>query len=312
MFRAGRCRQRRSVPDMTTTRGRLLPLRSRVVVSLLALCGATAGFVVADAVGAGHSVGWHDDDRAQAAVCLLNPQGCDSGSVGSGKVTIRRDKRTGGKPGTPGSRQPIGSIIVVPAPVLDPRNLNFVCSLIDPPPWYCPVQTIRVVPAVPGRGPLTLSDIASFIPRAPTLVSEPDGWGIRALPVNFVGGSTIHLRSGTLLSEPATVRFVPVRYLWEFGDGTSRSTTRPGRSWRSLGLPDFSSTATSHVYLSPGSYRARLTVTYRAEYSIANSSWRSIQGTLTRDARTSVAVSEGGEPLLVARDCVNAPATAGC
>jgi hypothetical protein len=131
-------------------------------------------------------------------------------------------------------------------------------------------------------------------------------------PVNFVGGAPVHTVAGSLFGQTAEVRFWPMTYTWQFGDGTSQVTSGAGVSWASLGLAPFSNTATSHVYRSGSSIRASVVVSYAPEYRIGGGLWRSIAGTVTKSAATSLVVIDDGDPSLVTHACVSLRPAAGC
>lgn len=169
--------------------------------------------------------------------------------------------------------------------------------------------------AAPGTPGITIRDVASFRPELATLSSEPNGWAVRGLDTNILatGGSSI--RSGELFGTVAEVRFTPVAYLFDYGDGSAPlSTSTPGATWESLGLDEFDSTPTSHVYAASGSYTVALLVDYAAEYRIGGSGpWTPIPGTLAipSDAVTIV-VADSAATALVDRDCVSNPRGPGC
>ncbi|MBG6240086.1 hypothetical protein IWX78_003077 [Mycetocola sp. CAN_C7] len=179
-------------------------------------------------------------------------------------------------------------------------------------------------PSVPSRdfecatGPLcaveaiTLSDLASFRPVAPTLSMEPDGWMLIGLPANFIARTQTHVVSGSLFSYPLAVRFTPSSYAWSWGDGTSSRSTVPGATWASLGLPEFSPTPTSHVYDDRGVYRISVTVSYTVEFRVASLPWRSIAGTLPGPATIVAALAGDAKTVLVEHECNRNPDGPGC
>lgn len=179
-------------------------------------------------------------------------------------------------------------------------------------------------PTVPNRdlqcvtGPMciveaiTLSDIASFRPVAPTLTMEPDGWMLIGLPANFMARTQTHVVSGTLFDYPLSVRFTPSSYSWSWGDGTTSRSSVPGSSWAALGLPEFSATPTSHVFDTRGVYRISVTVNYTVEYSVDSLPWRSIDGTLPGPAAIVAALAGDAKTVLVERECTRKPDGPGC
>lgn len=128
---------------------------------------------------------------------------------------------------------------------------------------------------------VTLRDIASFRPATPGNGMEPGGWAIEDLPANFVAAASVEVVSGTLLGQPADVRFTPVGYRWTHSDGAVVESGHSGASWATLGLREFSATPTSHSYAESGEYIVELSVVLRAEYRFAGSEWRAIAGTLS-------------------------------
>ena len=68
--------------------------------------------------------------------------------------------------------------------------------------------------------------------------------------------------NGTLLGQPASVRFTPVAFHWNYGDGNARNPRDEGRDVGALGIPEFGATPTSHVYATEGAYTIRLTIDF--------------------------------------------------
>ena len=169
-------------------------------------------------------------------------------------------------------------------------------------------------PEEPTPAPVvvTLRDIASFRPAAPGNGMEPGGWAVVGLPANFVAAASVEVVSGTLLGQPADVRFTPVGYRWSHGDGGALETGSPGATWAQLGQREFSPTATSHVYAVSGEVQVQLSVVLRAEYRFAGSPWRPIAGTLAvAGAPQRVLVGEF-DTVLTQGDCIADPSGPGC
>lgn len=157
-----------------------------------------------------------------------------------------------------------------------------------------------------------ISDLVNFVPEQPTTTMEPDGWAVVGLPVNLIAAASAHTLSGTLLGYEAQVRFTPVRYQWDYGDGTQATTTSGGASWAALDLPEFSETATSHAYRDRGTFTVTLAVEYAAEYRFADEPWKSIGGTLAVSSSPLTTVSLDARTVLVGGDCVGRPSGPGC
>ena len=159
---------------------------------------------------------------------------------------------------------------------------------------------------------VTLSDLARFRPAAPTLTMEPDGWLLIGLPANFIAETGRHVQPGSLFDVPIEVRFTPASYSWSWGDGSSLRTTVPGASWAELGLPEFSPTATSHVFAETGVYSVTVIVAFTVEYRAVGLGWNSIDGTLTSPAVTVAALAGDAKTVLVDKECTRNPTGPGC
>lgn len=160
--------------------------------------------------------------------------------------------------------------------------------------------------------PITLADIAHFRPTPPVDVMEPNGWMIVGLDANFYSTSTTQVVDGTLLGNPASVRFTPTSWRWTYGDGSSASLSTGGMSWRGQGIQEFDPTPTSHVYRSPGTYTIGLSVGFSAEYRVGGSAWTRIPGILSVPAPPLEATAGDAKTVLVARDCLANPTGPGC
>jgi hypothetical protein len=157
-----------------------------------------------------------------------------------------------------------------------------------------------------------MSDLASFYPARPTVAGEPNGWAVIGLDANFVASAKAHTASGPLLGVQADVRFTPVTFRWGYGDGIRSTTTTGGRTWKALGVPEFSPTATSHIYAKSGTYALDVAVIYTAQFRVGGGAWRDIPGTLSLSAPTSTVVAGDAATVLVQRTCQSDPHAVGC
>ncbi|GAA1759194.1 hypothetical protein GCM10009747_17710 [Agromyces humatus] len=164
----------------------------------------------------------------------------------------------------------------------------------------------------PGAPAVTLRDIASFRPAEPSDVMEPNGWAVVGLPANFVAEARPEVVSGTLLGQPADVRFTPVGYRWVHSDGTTVTSPSPGATWSALGVAEFTPTDTSHVYAASGEYTVTLRVALAAEYRFAGSGWLPIAGTLTIDGASQRVLVGEVDTVLTVGDCTAYPSSPGC
>lgn len=291
---------------MATTRHQHLPLRVRVVAAIL---GVAAVVVAGQFLPA--SV------NSAVAACIGPVLDCTSGSVSNGGVNLGRVTTI---PGSSGSSSSTGGATrpgparpsVTPLPSWPGAYPSSVCSRPSR-PVFClpPVATAKpvVVAATPA---VTLTDLARFTPVTPGLISEPVGWAIMGLPANFIADEPVVTTSGSLLGASAQVRFTPMGFAWNFGDGSSASTTTGGSTWAALGQSAFSATPTSHVYRTAGTFTVQVTVTLSATYQLGNGAWQPISGTLTRSRSLTIRVSAGSAPVLVTGPCAPGNAAVGC
>ena len=142
------------------------------------------------------------------------------------------------------------------------------------PPTPAPRATIVRTPPTPPR---TVSDVAQFRPQGSSFVVEPDGWSLPRVPTNVYSQAQEHTLSGQLLGWPVEVRFTPVAYHWDYGDGHRARSASGGGTW---GGSQFSSTSTSHVYAQPGIYVISLTVEYRASFRFSGGTFQALAGSV--------------------------------
>lgn len=167
-------------------------------------------------------------------------------------------------------------------------------------------------PEAPAAVVVTMRDIASFRPAKPGNGMEPGGWAIEDLAANFVAAASVEVVSGTLLGQPADVRFTPVAYRWSHSDGAVVEGGDPGATWEALGVREFSPTGTSHAYAESGEYTVALDVVLRAEYRFAGSGWRPIAGTLEVAGDPQRVLVGEFDTVLTQGDCNTHPSGPGC
>jgi hypothetical protein len=111
-----------------------------------------------------------------------------------------------------------------------------------------------------------------------------------------------HTRNRMLLWYPAQVRFKPVSYLWNFGDGQT-STDRD----------------VSHIWSQPGTFTVRLAVNYSVKYRITGkSAWVLLPGQIVANSLPAVvnvgqkSLKSSGLVSLVHWTCLQKPTAIGC
>ena len=159
---------------------------------------------------------------------------------------------------------------------------------------------------------LAVADIASFRPSAPALSGEPAGFGVAGLPTNLVAAASEQVVPGTLLGRDVRVRFVPQGFVFDHGDGTSTRTSSGGASWEALGQPQFSPTATSHVYAERGVYTVTATAQFAAFVGWGSGGWRPVTGIVTSPSGAYDVRIVEASTALVDRTCLEDPGGPGC
>lgn len=162
-------------------------------------------------------------------------------------------------------------------------------------------------------GAVSMNDVATFPVQPGGLTSEPRGWAVLGLTANVMSDAAEHTVNGTLLGRPATVRFTPVNWTWDYGDGTTARTTTGGGTWAALGLGEFDPTPTGHIYTTRGTYRVHADVSFSAAYRFDAGAWIPIPGTLTVPATVELSFrAVAARTALVTSDCRMSPDGPGC
>jgi hypothetical protein len=154
--------------------------------------------------------------------------------------------------------------------------------------------------ATPPTPPSHASQLKGFRPDTPSIAIEPSAWSLPTLAVNIYARAERHRVNGELLGWPVVVRFTPVAFHWNYGDGTGRSLTSAGSSLSAQGKQQFDATQTSHVYRRPGVYTVSLQVDYRVEFQFDGGSFRDIKGVVSARASSRAIEVLTVSPLLEA------------
>ena len=158
---------------------------------------------------------------------------------------------------------------------------------------------------------VTIEDLASFRPAVPQLGGEPAGFGVVGMPTNVYAAASAQEIPGQILGWDVVVRFEPATYVFSYGDGTTVRSPSGGSSWSALGQPQFTPTATSHVYSERGIYPVSVTVEYTAAVTFG-STWRDVPGVVTASAGGYAVDVREVRTALVDRTCAEDPAGPGC
>ena len=234
--------------------------------------------------------------------------GWEQGTAGRDGAGDAGGGATGGADGAGGSDDgvPDGAPLIPGAVAVDMQDAS------PPGSGLAPRRQAVVTPADPACQPQTpcdpdlvvrVRDLVSIPAEPPSQGMEPDGWLVVGIPTNFFASASSHTHSGTLLGAPADVRFTPVGFTWDYGDGTTGTTASGGASWAALSLAEFSETATSHIFDGTGTVTIGLVVSYAAEYRFAGAEWRAVQGLVEAQAVPMTAIANRAGTVLVAESC---------
>ena len=158
---------------------------------------------------------------------------------------------------------------------------------------------------------VTVADLAAFTPQRPSFAAEPAGLGVAGLPTNVIAGASEHTVPGTLFNRAVTVRFTPVAYRFDYGDGTIGTSSTGGAPWATLGQAQFTPTPTSHTYGSPGDYTIAVSVAYAAVVDFGVTT-RAVNGTVTANAAPQTLRVLEARTALVDKTCAQNPRGPGC
>lgn len=111
------------------------------------------------------------------------------------------------------------------------------------------------------------------LPAAELRVQPPNGRTLVNFATNFYTERGDLTRTVTLLGRQVDLRIHPTAYTWDFGDGSTTTTSSAGAPY-----PDLEVT---HDYREPGRVMPSVDTTYSAEYSVEGGPWQPVDGTVT-------------------------------
>ncbi len=111
------------------------------------------------------------------------------------------------------------------------------------------------------------------LPSLETQVQPPDKTLVNLDTFFFTEPQSVDLDL-TILQQPVDVVATPGGYLWDFGDGTSMTTSTPGQPYPSGTI--------THRYQTAGTtVSPHVEVTYTARFRVRGGAWQDIDGTVT-------------------------------
>jgi hypothetical protein len=180
-------------------------------------------------------------------------------------------------------------------------------------PVYEPVDTCRVDPVVGMYGcrtdeppelddeeqpELTPGDVLRAVreiglPSLPVKIQPGDETLVNVDTIFYADPQPFE-RSVTLLDFDVDLVAEPVRYDWVHGDGSTRSTDRPGAPYPAMDV--------THRYTAPADdVQARVDVTYQVRYRVDDGPWQSLGQTLVAAGPATVLDVKDAAPVLTKR-----------
>lgn len=126
------------------------------------------------------------------------------------------------------------------------------------------------------------SDEAMALAEYPQLVVSPARRGITGLRSFFWLADSPEPVSATaeVPGLSVTAEAVPVRYIWDFGDGRRRATNHTGRPWSRKRPGNI-----AYMYETKGRYRLGIEVIWQARWSTNGGAWRPLGYFVTSDTQ---------------------------
>lgn len=209
-------------------------------------------------------------------------------------VVLEVGKRSPSRP-APGSsgNRPVGSPAQEVTPPafqqcqVDPVVGNYGCRTDEPPelddeerPELTPGDVLRAVREI-------------GLPSLPVKIQPGDETLVNVDTIFYADPQPFE-RSVTLLDFDVDVVAEPVRYDWVHGDGSTRSTDRPGAPYPSMDV--------THRYTAPADdVQARVDVTYQVRYRVDDGPWQSLGQTLVAAGPATVLDVKDAAPVLTKR-----------
>lgn len=167
------------------------------------------------------------------------------------------------------------------------------------PTFRCGARGITATDAQPAAAPqLTEGDIRRAVSEIPMpslhIQVQPGERTLVNVPTIFHTDPRTLRESVTLLGFDIDVEATPTRYTWHPGDGTSKTTTKPGRPYPAKDV--------THIYRRVADeVRPRVDTTYSVRYRVDGGAWTPLGQTLTATGESTSLEVEEAAPVLVAR-----------
>lgn len=148
-------------------------------------------------------------------------------------------------------------------------------------------KTVTVVNPVTGKTvkvePIVISvshedfENQPIKPASLTMDNAPNS--LKNYNTNIFAKSGEQRFNDNIMGENVEIKAIPISYTFNYGDGTTVTTTNPGYS---VGSQWDVRTPTSHQYKKPGKYTYTVTTTFRGEFRVPGGPWQVVPGTSNR------------------------------
>lgn len=176
-----------------------------------------------------------------------------------------------------------------------------------------PAPAAGAAPA-PAAPPVVIVVTAADFQKLPippsTIRLDTQGNTLRTAHTNIYAESSVQTLNTTVLGQPVRVRAIPIEYIWDYGDGSSRRTYSAGSAVG--GDPFDVETETSHQFEETGSFPINLTTVYTGQFSVNGGAWIPINGVARVASNTENMTVWKTKRYLVAEDCIANPGAVGC
>ncbi|MFC7402504.1 PKD domain-containing protein [Citricoccus sp. GCM10030269] len=155
-------------------------------------------------------------------------------------------------------------------------------------------------PDAPPMPVVTLEDFRALDIAPSSIESDSGGFGLIRAHTNFFATEEPQTLNTTMLGQQVAIQAVPVRWTWEYGDGSEPvSNPFPGGPQREFNQE----TTTSHVYEDTGTFPVSLSTAYRGQFSVNDGPWIAIPGMATVASEPASADIWRSKSKNVAEDC---------
>lgn len=237
----------------------------RLVISLftLMLVGFTIGWFDAEAYATPDKCRWVKSNKLQC--------GGSRSSKGTNSNSPKRGNNSRSDSGKRSGKKRNGSSGNAPEDYCPNSIPTAVCATLDLPDTSGPAEAAPPPPPSPSFMETQFKKYS--IPPSVINSLPGDSWGIAHRKTAFWADSSTKYINDTILGYSITVKAIPRKYHWDFGDGNTLHTSHPGSK-----PSDINKARIYNVYTAPGNVTVKLATTYTGMYKIGNSPWMTIPG----------------------------------